>query len=285
MIPGGILNSRAGRARRSALAAARVTVAVLAVLAVLGVSAAAAPALAAPRPGGPAASHTRAAATGQHAATGRMSSGAPWTQIAAGCFHTCGIRTGGTLWCWGQNYFGQLGIGNYTSHNRPQQVTTPAPGGWAGVTAGGDQTCATRTGGTLWCWGSNLDGELGIGSYTDQDRPQQVTTPAPGAWAGVIVSVNLTCATRTGGTLWCWGELGPDQDLPQQVTTPAAGGWADITVGDNHVCATRSGGTLWCWGDNFNGQLGIGSHSDQDRPRQVTSCALPAAQPPSRSGQ
>ena len=126
-------------------------------------AAAAVPALAAQHPGGTAASHTRPA-TGQHTATGRMSPGAPWAHIAAGDLHTCGIRTDSTLWCWGDNGHGELGIGDHTGQDLPRQVTTPAAGGWASITADDDDTCATRTGGTLWCWGYNGYGELGIGN-------------------------------------------------------------------------------------------------------------------------
>jgi alpha-tubulin suppressor-like RCC1 family protein len=256
MIRGAILNSRARRARRAALAVARLLLAAVSGLAV-SLTPAAVPALAAQYPGGPVAGHARTGATGQHMAKGRMSSGAPWTQIAAGDFHTCGIRTGGTLWCWGDNLFGQLGIAVYAGEDRPRQVTIPAPGGWASVTAGYGHTCATRTDGTLWCWGQNYFGQLGIGNYTSHNRPQQVTTPAPGGWGAVTAGSEQTCATRTGGTLWCWGfnldgELGignnTDQDLPQQVITPAPGGWATVSAGVYETCATRTGGTLWCWG-------------------------------------
>jgi hypothetical protein len=121
MIRGGILNSRARRTRRAAPSAARVMVAVVAALGVT-LAAAAAPALAAQRPGSSAASHTRPA-TGPHTADGRMSPGASWAHIAAGSYFTCGIRTDGTLWCWGDNGYGQLGLGNHTGHDRPQQVT------------------------------------------------------------------------------------------------------------------------------------------------------------------
>ena len=57
----------------------------------------------------------------------------------------------------------------------PEQVVAPARGGWASVTAGSFHTCATRTGGTLWCWGDNEYGQLGNGNHTDQDLPRQVT--------------------------------------------------------------------------------------------------------------
>ncbi len=277
MIWGGTLNSRARPALRAASAAARV----MAVVAVT-VAMAAAPALAAQRPGGPAASHARTGATGQQTATGRMSPGAPWAHIAAGGDATCGIRTDATLWCWGDNGWDQLGLGSHTDQDRPRQVTTPAAGGWASITAGTTHTCATRTDGTVWCWGANDSGQLGIGGVTDQDRPRQVTTPAAGGWASVTAGGEDTCATRTDGTLWCWGfnwegQLGIGDELsqgrPRQVTTPARGGWASITAGGDHTCATRTDSTLWCWGINGNGQLGIGNHTDHDRPRQVTTPA------------
>jgi hypothetical protein len=154
MIRGEVRDSRARRARRSARAAARALAgAAVAAVGGLAVSLAAAgiPALAAQHPGG------------------------PWVRIAAGGDHTCGIRAGGTLWCWGDNSERQLGIGNYPSPAQPQQVTTPAASGWASVTVGGVSTCGIRTGGTLWCWGDNSDGQLGLGNHTAQDRPRQVT--------------------------------------------------------------------------------------------------------------
>ena len=167
-------------------AAAKVTVhAAVIVMAGWALATAAAPALAAPRPGGPAASHIRPATTGQHTTASRMNQGPRWAHIGLGADHTCATRANGTLWCWGLNGSGQLGIGNHTGQDRPRQVTTPAAGGWASVTAGDYFTCATRTGGTLWCWGDNGTGQLGIGNFTNQDLPRQVTTPVPGGWASV----------------------------------------------------------------------------------------------------
>ena len=88
---------------------------------------------------------------------------------------TCATRTGGTLWCWGWDNYGQLGIGSDTDQELPQQVTTPATGGWASIAGGFQSTCSIRADGTLWCWGDNSYGQLGIGNHTGHDRPQQVT--------------------------------------------------------------------------------------------------------------
>ena len=231
MIRGGILNSRARCALWTAPAAARIVA--RAAMAAAGaaavvVAAAAGPALAAQRPGGPAASHTRPATRPHPAAPGRMSPGAPWAHIAAGEYYICGIRTDGTLWCWGGNDSGQLGIGSDTGQDLPRQVTTPAAGGWASIAGGSYHTCAIRTDGTLWCWGNNDSGQLGTGSEseTSQDRPQQVTTPAPGGWTSVTAGGFHTCATRIGRhpVVLGLGQLRPARHRQPERPGPAAAG-------------------------------------------------------------
>jgi len=207
-----------------------------------------------------------------------------WATVSAGTVHTCATRTDGTLWCWGNNFEGRLGIGNTRNESLPQQVTTPAATGWAAVSAGGAHTCATRADGTLWCWGSNGNGRLGIGSTAPSaDLPQQVITPAATGWAAVAAGGTHTCATRTDSTLWCWGynnsgqvgigSTASSENLPQQVTTPAATGWAAVSAGGFHACAARTDGTLWCWGANYDGQLGIGSSGSKRLPQQVAKSA------------
>jgi alpha-tubulin suppressor-like RCC1 family protein len=273
-------------ARRLAGAAAHAAALALAGLAVIA-AITTTPARAAQQPHLSAASHPRPATTGQHRLTGPMTPGPNWAHVSAGYRQTCAIRADTTLWCWGDNGLGQLGIGSHgpTGQDLPRQVTTPAAGGWASISGGANHTCATRTDGTLWCWGGNLNGQLGIGSHgpTSQDLPRQVTTPAAGGWASVSAGDNHTCATRTDGTLWCWGDdhygqigIGShtDQDLPRQVTFPRPGGWASSTAGSIYTCATRTDATLWCWGDNGYGQLGTGDHTNRYRPHQVTTPAL-----------
>jgi alpha-tubulin suppressor-like RCC1 family protein len=71
---------------------------------------------------------------------------------------------------------GDLGIGGSTfKATLPQQVSQPGATGWTLIGAGGDHTCATRTGHALYCWGYSLYGQLGLGSTTQQNLPKQVT--------------------------------------------------------------------------------------------------------------
>jgi len=208
----------------------------------------------------------------------RASSAALWIHIAAGGGHTCGIRMGNTLWCWGANANGQLGIGPTGDQDLPRQITYPTTR-WASVTAGDADTCATRTDGTLWCWGWNDFGQLGIGPTGEQDSPQQVTSPASTGWTSTAAGDVHTCATRAR-TLWCWGDGTAGQlgsgitrsvSTPRQVQQPARAGWILITGGSQHSCATRTDGTLWCWGYNGDGELGTGTTTSHDTPQQVTS--------------
>jgi alpha-tubulin suppressor-like RCC1 family protein len=221
---------------------------------------------------------TTANATRPHRVTTPARTG--WTTVSAGALHTCATRSDATLWCWGYNADGELGLGSITDgQDEPQQVTTPASTGWTGIAAGAFHTCATRSDTTLWCWGTNGLGELGLGSIDDQDQPQQVTTPASTGWTGIAAGAFHTCATRIHA-LWCWGyntdgELGiggtTNQDRPQRVSLPTGTGWSRMAPGGYHTCATHTGHTLWCWGDNSNGQLGIDSNTSHDLPQQVTS--------------
>jgi alpha-tubulin suppressor-like RCC1 family protein len=201
-----------------------------------------------------------------------------WIHIAAGGDFTCGIREGNTLWCWGSATAGDLGTGATADQALPQQIGNPTAA-WVSVTAGQDHACALRRDGTLWCWGNNLDGEVGtVPGPASAPRPRQVTSPAPGGWASVSAGSWHTCATRTGGTLWCWGRsldgqlgtgrTGGPQTVPQQVTAPAADGWTSAEAGGDATCALRTH-ALWCWGANYFGGLGLGGTAGQTVPRRV----------------
>jgi alpha-tubulin suppressor-like RCC1 family protein len=197
----------------------------------------------------------------------QVGTAASWAAVSVGPQSACATRTDGTLWCWGDNSFSQLGTGQRSFFSSPRQV----PGtGWAAVSAGTDHTCAIGAGSTLWCWGDNETGQLGTGPALLASSPRQV--PGTG-WAAVSVGDDgigddHTCAIRTDHTLWCWGGNGYGQlgtggtgsaSTPVQVGTDTD--WATVSAGDVSTCATRTDQTLWCWGDNVYGELGIGETS------------------------
>jgi alpha-tubulin suppressor-like RCC1 family protein len=186
------------------------------------------------------------------------------SQITVMNDHKCVLKNDGTIWCWDFNDDGELGDGTAVNRANPVQESTAATD-WAYVSAGNDHTCAVKTGGTLYCWGKNTDGQLGLGSSgADVLNPTQVGTDTD--WASVSAMGSHTCAIKTGGTLYCWGQngygeigndtTGADQLSPLQVGTDT--NWASVSGGWNHTCARKTNGTIYCTGQDDEGQLGQG---------------------------
>ncbi|MDI6787050.1 MAG: hypothetical protein QME51_01605, partial [Planctomycetota bacterium] len=134
-----------------------------------------------------------------------------WTRVACGGFHTLAIKTNGTLWAWGSGggvNGGALGLGDTLICLSPVQVGTDTD--WQSVAAGGEwHTLAIKTNGTLWAWGWNNWGQLGLGDTTNRLSPVQVTTATD--WTIVACGERHTLAIKTNGTLWAWGNNGNGQ--------------------------------------------------------------------------
>ena len=183
-----------------------------------------------------------------------------WAQVASGGRHACAIQLDGTLWCWGRNDSGQLGLGTNTpSSPRPVQVNHAL---WRSVAAGLATTCAIANDGSLWCWGDNTNGQVGAGTGTMQPTPQPV---AAGPWTAVVLGDSHTCALAGDGSVWCWGlggqgqlGLGDNMDHATPQKLPSAMPWTAIAAGSQHTCAIASDGSAWCWGAGAEGELGNG---------------------------
>lgn len=191
--------------------------------------------------------------------------------VAAGA-HSLAVRADGTLWAWGNNSNGQLGIGNTTNSTVPVQVGTGA--NWGSVAVGGAHSVAVRTDGTLWTWGSNSQGQFGNGTTTSSNVPVQVGTGTN--WVNVAAGAAHTTALRTDGTLWAWGnndggQLGNGTTVRSTVPVQvgSATNWVGLAANWYQILAVRADGTLWAWGNNQGGQLGNGTTSNSSVPGQV----------------
>lgn len=212
-----------------------------------------------------------------------------WTAISAGGQHTLALKSNGSLWAFGSNTLGQLGIG--TSDDivtSPVQISAPGVV-YVAISAGGFHSLAIRRVGTgqsgsLWSWGSNLNDVLGIvtNNFTILS-PTQVGTATD--WSAVSAGGTHSLALKTTGTLWGWGRhregqlgLGPQltvrRRVPEQIETGT--NWIAISAGDKHSLGLRgsgNSGALWAWGLNSSGQLGLGGIANRAVPEQVGSAS------------
>jgi alpha-tubulin suppressor-like RCC1 family protein len=203
-----------------------------------------------------------------------------WKQVSMTANRTAfAIKTDGTLWCLGGwNNFGVMGLGYSSSLYYSSPVQVGALTNWKQI-CGDRHIAAVKTDGTLWTWGYNDNGQLGINCSGDYySSPVQVGSLTN--WKQVAtVGVDPAClAIKTDGTLWAWGSnvygvLGQGNNTfyssPIQVGTLT--NWKKVTGQQAFVYALKTDGTLWTWGNNSQGQLGIDNIAYQSSPIQVGS--------------
>ncbi|MCC7539792.1 MAG: hypothetical protein IT379_26455 [Deltaproteobacteria bacterium] len=194
-----------------------------------------------------------------------------WSRVAAGEQHTCGVRASGTLWCWGDERGGRLGLPDGT-YRAPTRVGVGEE--WIAVAAGIDATCAITRSGDLHCFGENGFGQLGNGTTTRVTTSDAPSVGEPTTWRAVDIARAHTCARSTGDALHCWGrngqgELGTGTSGPDAgllVPSMEIGGrdWIQVALGGSYTCARESPDAVYCWGSGSDGRLGLGA-DDADR--------------------
>jgi alpha-tubulin suppressor-like RCC1 family protein len=204
----------------------------------------------------------------------------PWSRngIAVGDAHACAPQSDGGVSCWGSNSDGQLGDGTSVTRAEPSSSVPGLPAA-AFVATGGKQSCAIVAGGVR-CWGRGLLGNATQDSSATPvvvvrmggGHPPSSSVPFDGAVA-LSLGESHSCALRTDGTVWCWGD-GTDGQLGHWYS-PAGGQRAQVVVvsmpggtfanltgavaiasGGAHSCALLSSGQVYCWGAQSEGQLG-----------------------------
>lgn len=209
---------------------------------------------------------------GQAPAPRTPATGGWFTQVSAGYYHTCALRSSdGKVECWGY------------PDGRAPAVKGSVSGRYSQVSAGGSHTCALREDGQIECWGPpgiNDDGRappVRVGLYTlvsagvyhtcalrgdgvvecfGRNNAGQVEAVRAPTGGGTFVQVSAgefhTCALRDDGVAECWG----DNTYGQAPATQAAssGSFTQVGAGDRHSCALRADGVAECWGTNVNGE-------------------------------
>ncbi len=203
---------------------------------------------------------------------------ATFVAIRAGADHTCAVRAGGGVDCWGYNHWAELGDGGRLSRS----VAAPVKGlnNAVDVAVGWEHTCAAHKDGTVSCWGHDDLGQCGTGEvhpYRIHGSPKQIKGLT--GIAQVAAGRQFSCALSGQGDVWCWGAsalgqlgagvfgAGSEALLPIQSATPK--NVVAVDAGDTHACALTQSGSVYCWGDNSAGQLGDGTVLPKASPQLV----------------
>jgi len=208
----------------------------------------------------------------------------PVTKIAAGYYHSLFLKSDGSLWAMGYEYYGELGDGTYSfASTLPEQtvvsnVTT--------IAAGYEHSLLLKRDGSLWAMGLNSTGQLGDGTYNKTNRAERIVTNGVTAIAaGYYHSLYL----KSYGSLWAmggnyYGQLGDgtySTNAPYGTNSPeeiVASNVTAIAAGTYHSLFLKSDGSLWAMGYNRDpnpflntgiGQLGDGTYNNTNRPEEI----------------
>jgi alpha-tubulin suppressor-like RCC1 family protein len=202
--------------------------------------------------------------------------GTGYVGVAVGLSHSLALKADGSLWTWGFNSNGQLGLGAVGDQYLPTQVTAVG-NGWVAVAAGAFHSLGLKSDGSLYVWGANGLGQLGLGAVGDMKTPTQLA----GVWVAIAAGGFHSFGLKDDGSLYAWGQndvgqLGigntSNQNTPQQVGIDHD--WVAVSSGSQepdgfHSLGLKAGGSLWAWGNNADGQLGQGDTTNQPSPVRV----------------
>lgn len=206
-----------------------------------------------------------------------VTGGHVFTSLDAGLWNACGLERAGSAWCWGNNSYGQMGVGAVGPFSNP--VPRPVSGGltFASMSVGAIHVCALTTGGDPVCWGNNDYGQLGTGTTARALTPVAVQAGGRGFTTLAASPGNnifaFSCGFDAAGAMSCWGansagQLGvastsgscgswfvrPCSTTPVDVET--SHGFAAVDLGVEYTCAISNTRRAYCWGNNSSGALG-----------------------------
>lgn len=192
-----------------------------------------------------------------------------WKKVVGGKAYGFFLAEDGSLWAAGTAESGVQGTNDGVDHKVLTRIGTDND--WADMACSrfwGYSAFAIKTNGTLWAWGENSAGQLGIGNTQAQTLPVQVGTDTD--WKQVAAGVSSVLALKTDGSLWGWGlnmygELfGYEGRQSSPVRLGSETDWEKVLVIEFRAYAVKKDGTLWAWGDNSRNLLGFNTPTEEE---------------------
>lgn len=193
-------------------------------------------------------------------------------QVVAGESHGLAVRSDGTVWAWGTNRIGELGLGNVSFLLSPKRVTSLSNA--TAIAAGPLHSLAVQSNGLVWAWGTNGGGRLGNGTFNNASNPVVVSlitnalTVAAGASHSLAVLTDkglMAWGANEGGQLGTGNTQATNQPVLISLTNVVA-----VAAGSNFSLALTASGEVWSWGTNNAGQLGLGDTTARLSPVKIT---------------
>ncbi len=171
-----------------------------------------------------------------------------WKQVAAGWFGLLALKHDGSLWALGSNSEGLLGIDSI-SGSIPNLTRVGTNSDWAIIKTGLSHAMALKNDGSLWCWGQNNYGQVGVGFLSRRESITRIGLHTN--WIAISPGAFQSYALRRDGTIWTWGlDLTSSRKNSFPVQVGVETNWASISAGDYHLIGTDTSGSNWLIGPN-----------------------------------
>ena len=177
----------------------------------------------------------------------RLGMESDWKSVTAGYHGLLALKNDGSLWAAGKNVEGLLGLSSAI-----QEVTSLTQVGsdrdWKEVKAGVAHCLALKADGSLWAWGKNGYGQIGIGKISTIEPPTRIGSETN--WVAISPGSFTSYALREDGTIWEWGIDALDQNIAMPVKISEEANWTEITAGEYHIVGRKKDGSYWIKGAN-----------------------------------
>ncbi len=186
-----------------------------------------------------------------------------WAKIVSGQNFSFAVSEKGTLWSWGLNDSGQLGLGDRQERILPNQIGVDS--NWVSISTGGKHVLALKKDGSLWTWGGNHSRQLGIGYNRDTIISTPIQIGNDTGWKIVSCGNKTSFAIKSDGTLWGWGYGNAFVDSKFHYSTPIQIGnendWKQVSAGLDFILfsAIKTNNSIWFATDNFTIPVQIGN--------------------------